>query len=208
MKKVLGLSLLLVAYGLLWPGITQPVLSITSTIDRADIAKIGKDILADNPQTPAVVIPVAEYLLDHMEIAGKEQVYQRTRSILKAIQELYGNGFGVVAFLIGLFSIVIPVAKGLMLAISCLPIPTVSIFLRRVADLVSRWSMADVFVVGVFVAFLAANAMRGEGGMLHFEATLGTGFYCFLGYCLLSLVSGQILTTSNPGQMQRQPGLQ
>jgi len=53
--------------------------------------------------------------------------------------------------------------------------------------------MADVFVIGVFVAFLAANAIKREGGLLSFEAILGSGFYFFLGYCLLSILSSQIL---------------
>ena len=59
----------------------------------------------------------------------------------------------------------------------------------------SKWSMADVFVVGVFVAFLAANAIRKEAGLLSFQAELGLGFYCFLGYCILSILSSQILAS-------------
>ncbi len=196
MKSAAGLLLLVAAYGLLWPGLTRPVLTLTGIVDKADIAVIGKDIIVESPQTPQVVVNIAEYLLENMEISGDVEAYHRTRSILGAIRELHENGYPLVAFLVALFSIVIPVAKGLMLLISHLPAPpALAAALRRTADLVSRWSMADVFVVGVFVAFLAANAIRREGGLLSFEAELGTGFYCFLGYCLLSILSSQILAT-------------
>lgn len=195
MKSAAGLLLLVAAYGLLWPGLTQPVLTLTGVVDKADMAVIGKDIIVDSPQTPQVVANIAEYLLENMEISGDVEAYHRTRSILGAIRELHENGYPLVAFLVALFSIVIPVVKGLMLLLSHLPAPpALAAGLRRTADLISRWSMADVFVVGVFVAFLAANAIRREGGLLSFEAELGTGFYCFLGYCLLSILSSQILS--------------
>jgi uncharacterized paraquat-inducible protein A len=71
--------------------------------------------------------------------------------------------------------------------------------LKSVSNLISKWSMADVFVVGVFVAFLAANAVKKEGGLLSFEAVLGPGFYFFLGYCLLSILSSQLLAAKKPG---------
>lgn len=204
MRNAIGLLLLVVAYGLLWPGLTQPVLSITGTVDKAGAAAIGKDIIVDNPQTPEVIGNIAEYLLESMDISGDVEAYHRTRSILEAIRELQDNGFPLVAFLVALFSIVIPVVKGLMLLLGHLPTPpALAAKLRRAADLVSRWSMADVFVVGVFVAFLAANAIREEEGLLSFEAELGTGFYCFLGYCLLSILSGQVLSSASSRSSQR-----
>ena len=204
MRNAIGLLLLVVAYGLLWPGLTQPVLSITGTVDKAGAAAIGKDIIVDNPQTPEVIGNIAEYLLESMDISGDVEAYHRTRSILEAIRELQDNGFPLVAFLVALFSIVIPVVKGLMLMLGHLPTPpALAAKLRGAADLVSRWSMADVFVVGVFVAFLAANAIREEEGLLSFEAELGTGFYCFLGYCLLSILSGQVLSSASPRSSQR-----
>ena len=52
MKNAVGLLLLVAAYGLLWPGLTQPVLTLTGVVDKADIAVIGKDIIVDSPQTP------------------------------------------------------------------------------------------------------------------------------------------------------------
>ena len=57
----------------------------------------------------------------------------------------------------------------------------------------SKWSMADVFVIAIFIAFLAAKGIREDTGLVNFDAVVGTGFYYFLGYCLLSILSAQIL---------------
>ncbi len=196
MKNTIGLLLLIVAFGLLYPGVTQPILSLTGVIDRVDLAEVGKDIIVNDPETPEIVANLADYLVKNMQITGEVEAYQRTRSILGTIQELYLNGFALVAFLVALFSIIIPVLKGLMLMFSYFPIPPgLANGLRSATDLISKWSMADVFVVGVFVAFLAANAIRKEAGLLSFQAELGLGFYCFLGYCVLSILSSQILAS-------------
>ena len=107
------------------------------------------------------------------------------------------ESFMIRAFLVALFSIIIPVLKGLMMLFSYFRIdPALSLFLRNASGFISKWSMADVYVVGVFVAYLAANAVQKEGGLLSFNATLGSGFYFFLGYCLLSILSAQLLLAS------------
>jgi len=138
---------------------------------------------------------MAEMLIANMEVTGQLEVYQKTRSIIGTIKELYNNGYAIVAGLIGLFSIIVPAAKGLMLLFSFFKIhPSLSSRLKNFSSLMSKWSMADVFVIGIFVAFLAANAIKREGGLLSFEAILGSGFYFFLGYCLLSILSAQILS--------------
>ena len=66
----------------------------------------------------------------------------------------------------------------------------------RFAMALSKWSMADVFVVGVFIAFLATKAIgSGEGSdLLSFDAELGPGFYYFLGFCLLSVLSSALFS--------------
>ena len=53
---------------------------------------------------------------------------------------------------------------------------------------IGKWSMADVFAVGGFIAYLASKA----SGML--DARLEPGFYFFTGYCIVSLLSLQAKT--------------
>ena len=197
MLKKLSFILVIVAYFLLYPGLTQPLLDITAEIDQADLASIGKDIIIANPDTPEIVGSMAQYLVDNMEFEGSVQAYSKSRSIIGTVEELYLSNNILVAFLVALFSIIIPAIKGLMLlagAITNNPITTRKLDL--LGPLISKWSMADVFVIAVFVAYLAANAIEKEAGLLTFHAVLGPGFYYFLGYCLLSILGSQLLSIS------------
>ena len=133
-------------------------------------------------------------LLDSLNVSGDVQAYTKTRSILGTVKELFESKNYLVSFLVMLFSVIVPVTKGLLLLTS-LWIPEVRIKgkLVGIASLISKWSMADVFVVAVIVAYLAANASRDMGEIFSLTATLGAGFYFFLGYCLLSLLSAQLM---------------
>jgi len=114
----------------------------------------------------------------------KADIFNETRSIWETVTSLYDQGYALVAVLIVTFSVVIPVLKGLMILFTWLW-PTE---LRwRIVAAVSKWSMVDVFVVGILVAFLTAEATA------KIEADLLTGFWWFLSFCLLSIISGQLL---------------
>jgi len=52
---------------------------------------------------------------------------------------------------------------------------------------IGRWSMTDVFVVAVLLAFLTADTAQLT------DATLGPGLYFFAGYGLLSIAAGQLM---------------
>lgn len=123
-----------------------------------------------------------------LPIVGDVEFYNKTQSIWSGIRSLYDSGYGFVAFLIFLFSVVVPVFKLLALTI-------VLIFkqwkyrldLYQFILLIGKWSMADVFVVGIFIAFLAGQANPNMQAVLH------DGFYWFLAYCLISILSTQLL---------------
>ena len=186
MKLVIVL-LTLINFGLLVPGVVQPIFSIeiTSTVDAGIVQLEG-------------------------------QVYQRTRSILGAVRELFKSGNYLVSFLILLFSIIVPVSKGSMLLGSIyIPQQRVRERLVKIVDLIGKWSMADVFVIGVFLAFLATENQVQEnrfqvkalgaqlevGIVTRVTSTLGPGFYFFLGYCIFSIFWTQVLKhrqTSRP----------
>ena len=109
MKKTIGAILLVIAYGLLIPGLTQPLLSLTGVVEKSDLVQIGKEIIVENPETPELIGAMAEALIANMQVSGSVEAYQRTRSVLGVIQELYQSGYALVAFLVALFSIVVPV---------------------------------------------------------------------------------------------------
>jgi paraquat-inducible protein A len=181
MTRLVIVVLTLVNFALLIPGVTLPIYSveITTVVEAAIIA-------------------------DPVEVT----VYQQTRSILSTVRELWRSADYLVSFLILAFSVIVPVTKGSMLLASIyVRKGTVKKWLVLLVDLIGKWSMADVFVVGVFLAFLATRDQVQEnlftvpillrqveiGMETHLTSTLGPGFYYFLGYCLFSIFSTQVL---------------
>ena len=173
--------LTLVNFALLIPGVTLPIYTVSIAT-----------------QVEASIIP------EPIEVT----VYEQTRSILGTVRELWLSSDYLVSFLILLFSIVVPVAKGSMLLASIyVSQRAVKDRLILVVDLIGKWSMADVFVVAVFLAFLATRDQVQEnmfsvpvlfqqvdvGMVTHLTSTLGSGFYYFLGYCLFSVLWTQLL---------------
>ncbi|MEM1000313.1 MAG: paraquat-inducible protein A [Bacteroidota bacterium] len=124
---------------------------------------------------------------------GAQDVFDETRSIMGTIQGLFEEDNAIVAVLILVFSVVVPVAKALALFVVLL-LPQLSIRrgLHRFVGLISKWSMADVFVVGVFIAFLSTRSNDNVGAELH------RGFYFFLGYCLVSIAAVQVIRVPDP----------
>ena len=128
------------------------------------------------------------------------EVYEQTRSILGSVRRLYEVGSPVPATLILLFSVIVPFAKAALVAWA-LFIPNAALRLRtlRFVEAIAKWSMADVFVVALFIAYLAAKASatptQGPDAappLVAFNAHFGAGFYWFAAYCLFSLASQQI----------------
>jgi hypothetical protein len=196
LKKLSGL-LMVSAFVLLYFGLTESLLSIQGQVEKGDLASFGKDLIVNNPQTPQFVASMAESLVSSLSFEGSVEAYSQTRSIIGTVEALINSEHFFVAFLIAFFSIVIPVVKGLVwITISFMKDGGFRNGLARANSMLSKWAMADVFVVAVFVAFLAANAIEKEGGLISFEARLGDGFYYFSGYCLISIFASQILAST------------
>jgi uncharacterized paraquat-inducible protein A len=64
--------------------------------------------------------------------------------------------------------------------------------LARVVQTISKWSMADVFAVGMLIALLVAK------GTANLSAVAGPGFYFFTAYCLVSNAAFQALKIDEP----------
>lgn len=154
-RNRLALLLTLISLGLLLPGLTQPILTISAKISL---------------------------------LGNEREIFRETQSILQSVQRLRDSGNDLVAGLILLFSILVPVIKA-VLFFAMLPIRNAATrgTVFRVVRSISKWSMADVFVVGTFIAFLAANALD------NLDAVLGPGFYWFTAYCLVSNLGFQVM---------------
>ncbi len=129
-----------------------------------------------------------------MEFFGvSQELANETRSVLGAAKTLHESGNNFVASLILLFSVLIPLTKAAML----FPI----LYMRRGSAQqrwyrfirsLSKWSMADVFAVGMIIALLVAR------GTSNLSAEAGPGFYFFASYCLISNAAFHFLEVRAP----------
>ncbi len=106
-------------------------------------------------------------------------LFNEKRSVLGTLQTLWQNGNYWPFLLIFLFGILVPVVKSAVIFYLLLaknPLYKAYQFVNAV----SKWAMADVFAISIFVAFLGAKAMENT------SAFLEPGFYYFSAYVLLS----------------------
>ncbi len=204
MKTISGVLLLIIAYGLLYPGLTQPMLSVAGTVPKAELVEVGKQMIQESPNTPSLVNNLVDMVVDGLDVSGTISAFDKTRSILGTAQELQANGHLPVAVLIIVFSVVVPLIKALILLAILLPVSDkIRGVLLWVSNAISKWSMADVFVIAIFIAYLAGNGIQENRGLVDFEASLGIGFWYFLGYCLISILGTQVLSAGIRQTMQQ-----
>jgi paraquat-inducible protein A len=125
----------------------------------------------------------------------KKPLYEETQSIMRAARRLYDSRNYFVAGLVIFFSLVVPVIKiALLGAVLFMKSPVTRYRIYLFTRSISKWAMADVFAVGVFIAFLAANALD------NLDAKLHPGYYYFVAYCLVSNVAFQFLHVDPPAK--------
>ncbi len=123
-----------------------------------------------------------------LPLVGYVNLHSSTQSILNTIKTLYRNNNVLVAFLILLFSVIVPIIKAvLLLVVLFFREMKLRKALYKFVYIIGKWSMADVFVVGIFLAFLATRSNDAV------DARLQEGFYYFLAYCLISLLAIQVM---------------
>jgi len=120
-------------------------------------------------------------------------IFNEKRSILGMMEKLWKDANYWPFILIFLFGIIVPLIKsGILFYIILAKNPKAK--WQRFVSAISKWAMADVFAISIFVAFLGANAMEST------KATLQPGFYYFAGYVILSgivaAICGKMLSNS------------
>ena len=231
LKRTLVLAMLAISVLMLIPGLFLPVLSIKGVLTREGVAHVAPTMLEkglsdDTINTlkqmlnPTIVTflegtgqDLRKIILDKLtpQITAALQkgvdnveVYEQTRSIISSVQRLYEVGSPLPATLILLFSVIVPLGKAALVAWAMF----VKDAARRArtlhfVELIAKWSMADVFVVALFIAYLAAKASTTVPGpssspaLVVFTAHFGPGFYWFTAYCLFSLASQQFTARNN-----------
>ena len=224
MTRWLVLALLVASVALLVPGLFLPVLTIRGVLTREGIAQTAPMLLErglDDGTVAALRSMMNPTIVGLLDVTGGDlrqtiidkvtpaltaslqknvaevEVFQQTRSIVGSVRRLYEVGSPVPATLILLFSVVVPFVKTLLVGWATFAASGV----RRqrtlaFVEVIAKWSMADVFVVALFIAYLAAMASQSAPAagppVVAFSARFGAGFYWFAAYCLFSLATQQL----------------
>ncbi|MCG8468878.1 MAG: paraquat-inducible protein A [Gemmatimonadetes bacterium] len=173
-------------FALLLGGVLTPMIDVKAEIARLDLTLIGASISFENQ----VLFFQSKSILDVVELLV------RTR---RADLVLVGLG-------IGLFSVVFPACKLLAtLAYRYASRARSSGLVRFFALDSGKWSMADVFVIAMFLAFLGFDgltgnqlaALLGESRFADVATENGTqlrvGFHLFAAFCIAGLALSSIV---------------
>ena len=139
---------------------------------------------------PAMVIWTAPSI--SMESGKMDFVLQhQVRGIAAIIWELLTTGHWIIGAFLLLFSILTPLTKAsLTFFVTGSDSKALNFKIGEVLHTIGKWSMADVFVAGVLLSLFALKAQ---------EATKSipcVGLYYFIGYCLLSMTTTELLAHS------------
>lgn len=122
-----------------------------------------------------------------LPVVGEVVLSHESKSILSLIESLWHRGDWLIGGLILLFSLIVPIAKLALAMIALLRDTPFTRRARALAHHLGRWSMADVFVVAVLIAFLTT------GKAPHTEGAIGTGLYFFAAHTLLAVLASQLM---------------
>ncbi|MFT4789779.1 MAG: paraquat-inducible protein A [Paraglaciecola sp.] len=181
-KKHLGFAFNIIALGLFFPGILLTMFSFNMEM----AANLSGSALTSS-------------LMD------------KELSIMATISELWEDQRLLVAALIFAFSVCIPLVKTILL---CFAYFTKSLQIEtrliNFVGAIGKWSMADVFVIAIFLAIMSTNhaetSTSEQFSVFGFKIALdistqtlsaaGEGFYYFTAYCVLSLIGTQLASSA------------
>lgn len=170
-------TLLVIAFVFLIPGLFTPLL---------EIGAYEKDLAIP------IEVDLGFIKVDATDIKfdGELYFYYQSKSIVELITLLLKNGNMIVGISILIFSVLIPLIKLFASFYMLMQKEVHHTKLKKWIAAIGKWSMADVFVAAVFLAFLAFNNM--QTGIQTDSNTL-IGLYFFLGYCILSISSSMVV---------------
>jgi len=175
--------LMLFSIAMLAGGVLSPMLEVEVRVTKLDATLLGTPI---------------EF--------RDQSLYYRSKTVFEVFQTLIETErpeMTLVGVLVILFSVVFPALKMLALG-ACLFRPALlrtSRAVRLLAFELSKWSMADVMVLAIFMSFVAFNgvigsALEGLRGLPNIEqvqiptnaSRILPGYYLFIGFCVSSIL--------------------
>jgi hypothetical protein len=214
----IAMALIVLTLVLLWPGLTQNALTIRGVLDVESIGATVDGIAA--AQIPPERLAYLRTFLNQNTLAkfddkelsnfigrlaggivrGKLEgargldaatVYEQKQTILVTIRYLFEHGGYWAATLLFLFSVCVPFGKVALFFYALHARAERREKALGFINFIGKWSMADVFVVAIYTAYLGAKNSVGVGEPIHFETQYGPGFYWFSAYCIVSLAAQQ-----------------
>lgn len=183
--------------------ISQKINSLSSTIQpltdfshplnsKLEEVRILKQEVVDSLKSTSDHYASDTYGIDKV-FPGRTYFYYQNKGVFDIISTLWESKNYIVALCLSLFSFLIPCVK-LLSSVILLVFPGLATKRSQaVLSFISKWSMADVFVVGAFLSYLSfSNLSPG----VDVEANVLFGLYFFLGYVLISIVLGELLKRS------------
>jgi len=174
--------LMLYCMVLLVGGVASPMIEVEVRITRLDATLLGSPI---------------EF--------REQSLYYRSKSVLEVFQtliEMHQPVMSLVAVLVLLFSVIFPALKLLALSASLFrpSLLRTSRIVRVLAFELSKWSMADVMALAIFMSFVAFNGVI-ESGLAGIRAEPAVqqlviptdssrilpGYYLFVGFCVAGI---------------------
>jgi uncharacterized paraquat-inducible protein A len=160
---------------------------------------------------PGILLPMFMFNMDMAATLNasvlSSTIVDKELSIMATVEELWNDQRLLVAGLIFLFSVCIPLLKTSVVTLAYFIKDSVreQKLLAFVAA-IGKWSMADVFVVAIFLAILSTNHAETTsshqlslfGFKIAFDistqtlSAVGQGFYYFTAYCVISLFGTQL----------------
>jgi hypothetical protein len=173
---------------LLWAGLRNPMIDIDARITRLSFELSGEPI----------------------EFTDQVLFFQ-SKSILDVVRLLLEQGkLGMVAvgLMVLAFSVIFPMAKLVASALCCYRVRGLEAnrLVQFFAMKSGKWSMADVFVVALFMAYIGFDgvissqlddlraAAAGFDVLTTNHTALQAGFYLFLGFCIAGMLLGTALS--------------
>jgi len=199
MKKYVSIFLFILSIAFLIPGIIQPFMTITADISKQELFDTAtKEFLPPTQQNNHFMQSMLQSVLQEVNFEGSITAFESTRSLLETMNELISHDHATIGLLIGLFGIIIPSIKVTLTLIALLVASgQTRSDLLKISSLLSKWSMSDVFLMAILVAFFTVNANAQAINTIQMRAELGPGFYFFAIYCVLAIAAGQLMQCQN-----------
>jgi len=205
-SRAYGLVTIFASAAFLYLGLQAPFLEISAFKDNVS-ARIPIEVdFENNWLSQAVGLDGLGKVDEELAVDVEGRVYflYQNKSILQLMDLLWNGGSKAVAVFVFLFSIFFPGIKLLgSLWVFYRPFSRFSEALVRIINKLGKWSMADVFVAAIFLAYFSFANMN--VGVDTGSSTL-IGIWFFMAFVTLSIFSGAFLRQAiagvPPGQLR------